>query len=673
MSMDCVRCKTAHGWWLAVLVAISGQVVECAPKPEPRHWAYQKPVRPKLPAHAGAAHPIDAFIKAALAQKSLALAEPAEPGIVLRRLSLSLIGLPPTLAELNEFESAYQAEPSRAVRLAVDRLLASPHFGERWARPWLDAARYADSHGFQRDDLRDLWPFRDWVIRALNENMPFDQFTIQQIAGDLLVGKKREPRLSEDEITSLIATGFNRCTPTNVEAGSDQEEGRVNQVFDRVNTTATVWLGLTLECAQCHDHKYDPFNMRDYYNFFAFFNNTPRETELLNEKAQAALRFTGPYLQLPGKNSSADPNPESQDQQDDDPNGEQKKQGEIRHYRRTLVMQELDKPRASHVLNRGNFLEPREPVAAATPQLFSKVKEAPANRLGLAHWLVSPENPLTARVIVNRFWAELFGRGIVATPEDFGAQGDPPTHPKLLDWLAVEFVESEWDVKHILRLIVTSETFRQSARANAKAAGVDPANKLLWRYPRLRLDAEGVRDNALAITGLLSRKQFGPPVRPPQPDGLWRKVGGEAYSYQPSPGEDRYRRGIYAIRRRSALHPSFAAFDAPVRTACVVQRRLSNTPLQALALLNDPIYVEAAEAFGERLRNSEGEEMDRLRTGFRMCASRQPDSIELGALETLLRECSQAYRARGIDEPDRPAWTDVASALLNLDETICVP
>lgn len=633
------------------------------------HWAYKKPVRPKVPVIHDASHPVDAFIREALVRKGVAPSPPAEPGILLRRLSLALVGLPPTLTELDSFESNYDTDRSKAVRLAIDRLLASPQFGERWARPWLDAARYADSHGFQRDDLRDLWPFRDWVIRALNENMPFDQFTIRQIAGDLLVQRAADRPLTDDETALLVATGFNRCAPTNVEAGTDQEEGRVHQVFDRVNTTATVWLGLTLECAQCHDHKYDPFTMRDYYGVFAFFNNTPRETELLNEKAQAALRFTGPYLEL-RNDPATSPDIEISDE---NPNGAPSKKGDIRHYLRTLVMQELDSPRGSHVLNRGDFLQPGEAVAPATPKLFDKLPEAPANRLGFAQWLVSPQNPLMARVIVNRFWAEMFGRGIVGTPEDFGSRGDPPTHPELLDWLAVEFEQSGWNVKHMLRLIATSETFQQSARVRSDAARLDPANQLLWRYPRLRLDAEGIRDNALAIAGLLSLKQFGPPVRPPQPDGLWRKVGGDAYNYQPSPGEDRYRRGIYVIRRRSALHPALAAFDAPARTACVVQRSVSNTPLQALVLLNDPVYVEAASALGELIRRSPGMDADRLRMGFRICTSRHPEPIELDALTQLLSDSRQAYAERNLTRPNRRAWMDVAAALLNLDETVCIP
>lgn len=639
-------------------------------EPTLSHWAFQYPVRSDLPPSSKPMHPVDAFIVDRLDQVDLTLSVTASPEVLLRRLSLVLIGLPPSLAELDAFIVDYGRNRNAAIETAVDRLLASPHFGEHWARPWLDAGRYADSHGFQRDDLRDLWLYRDWVIRALNNNMPFDRFTIEQLSGDILVGQSPLDELSREEIDLFTATGFHRAAPTNVEAGTDQEEARVNQVFDRVNTTSMVWLGVTMECAQCHDHKYDPFSTQDYYSLFAYFNNLPQETELLNEKSRAALRFKGPYLTLPGE-VIANTDPQDPDQSTKE--GKRKK-GEIRHYHRTLILQDSE-PRETHVLNRGSFLDPGKAISPATPELFSSLADNPTNRLGLARWLVSDANPLTARVMVNRFWAELFGGGIVSTPEDFGIKGEPPTHPGLLDWLAVEFVESGWDVKHLLRLIVTSRTFQQGAAINqdATAAHVDPLNKLLWRFPRQRLSAEAVRDNALAVSGLLSRKQFGPPVRPPQPDGLWRKVGGEAYQYTVSEGEDRYRRGIYSIRKRSGVNPSFSAFDASARTACVVQRRISNTPLQALTLMNDPVYVEAAKRLGDKLGAGDGDIDDRIARGFRLCTGRSPTNAERQALRTLLHESRAAYEMRNEEQPGSAAWTDVATALLNLDETITIP
>ena len=661
------------------------------PKREPKrwHWAYLPPERPPVPRVAEpVGNPVDAFVVRRLAERGLQLSAPASPEVILRRLSLTLVGLPPAPEELDRFVLQYRENPQQAVRQAVDRLLASPRFGEHWARWWLDAARYADSHGFQRDDLRDLWPYRDWVIRAFNANMPFDRFTVAQLAGDLLVAQRRKAplkiekrelpppaekhihylcgQLTPEEADLLVATGFHRCAAVNVEAGTDPEEERVRQVVDRVNTTGMVWLGVTMECAQCHDHKYDPFTMKDYYRLFAYFNNTPRETEF-SSKNGTTVFFQGYYAdlsQVPQYASVADPPwPE-------------KIKGEvpIRHQARSLVMYELPQPRKTHVLLRGVFGNLGPEVQPGTPEFFDSLPDAPANRLGLARWLVSRHNPLTARVIVNRLWAEMFGRGLVSTVEDFGTRGEYPTHPELLDWLAVEFVESGWNVKHMLRLMATSRTFLQKAAArNARAGQVDPQNRLLWHYPRRRLDAETVRDNALAVAGLLSSKMFGPPVRPPQPAGLWIKQGGDRYHYRPSQGEDRYRRGIYVIRRRTTPHPWLTAFDSPDRIACTVKRRTSNTPLQALVLLNDPVFVEAAQALARQMQQAASQDVDRLRWGFRRATSRWPEEQELAVLRDLLQQSRQAYRQRGVKDWQKKAWTDVAQVLLNLDETVSIP
>ncbi len=661
------------------------------PAVEPRrwHWAYLPPKRPAVPHVAGKTNnPIDAFVLRRLRAAGLSLSPAAAPEAILRRLSLSLVGLPPGPGQLDRFLVRYEHNPQQAVQEAVDRLLASPRFGERWARWWLDAARYADSHGFQRDDLRDLWPYRDWVIRAFNANMSFDRFTVAQLAGDLLVAEKTGQKLhlqrcklpppaeeqihylcgelNEELADLLVATGFHRCAAVNVEAGTDPEEERVRQVVDRVNTTGMVWLGVTMECAQCHDHKYDPFTMKDYYQLFAYFNNTPRETEF-SRKNRTTVFFQGYYVDLsdvPKYAFAADPPwPE-------------KIEGEvpIRHQARSLVMYELPQERRTHILLRGVFGNLGPEVRPDTPDFFDKLAQAPRNRLGLARWLVSRHNPLTARVIVNRLWAEMFGRGIVGTLEDFGTRGEMPTHPELLDWLAVEFVESGWNIKHMLRLMATSRTFLQGAAAQgARGQQVDPQNRLLWHFPRRRLDAEAVRDNALAVAGLLSAKMFGPPVRPPQPKGLWAKVGGDRYRYQPSPGEDRYRRGIYVIRRRTTPHPWLTAFDSPDRIACTVERRVSNTPLQALVLLNDPVFVEAAEALGRRMQQAGSTDEDRLRWGFRLATSRWPRPQELAVLRRLLDRSRRAYRQRQAPRAESLAWTDVAQALLNLDETISIP
>lgn len=525
----------------------------------PIHWAYVGPQRPPLPAVADPGWcrtPIDFFVHAGLAEHGLQPAPAADPEVWLRRVGLDLIGLPPTVEEVD----AFLADPSPAAReRVVERLLASPHFGERWAQPWLDAARYGDSTGYHDDDLRASWAYRDWVIAALNADMPFDQFTIEQVAGDLLPDATLQQR---------IATGFHRAAPCNLEAGTPPEARRTAQIFDRVNVTATVWLGSTLECARCHDHKHDPFSQRDYYRLFAYFNSTPDETGGGGGEGRSLMG--GPTLAV---GSST-----------------------------TFVMQELGTPRPTRILLRGDYETPGVAVEPGLPKaLPAGVAAQPANRLGLARWLVDPANPLTARVTVNRWWAELFGRGLVATVEDFGTHGDRPTHPQLLDWLAVELVENGWSMKRTLRQIVLSATYAQSAATTPAQRESDPDGRWLSRAPRLRLPAETIRDNALAIAGVLTAGTGGPPAYPPQPDGLWWIRDGKSPVYRTSSGTDRYRRGIYTVWRRLSLHPGLSAFDAPDRTACCAQRVRTNTPLQALALLNDPAHMEAAFALAQRL------------------------------------------------------------------------
>jgi hypothetical protein len=766
------------------------------------HWSYVPPVRPAVPA--GARSPIDAFVLAKLQEANLKPSPPAPLETIIRRLYLDLTGLPPSPAEV----AAFVDQSDQSYEQLVDSLLASDQFGVRWARPWLDLARYADSHGFQRDDIRDIWAYRDWVVDALNANMPFDQFTLEQIAGDLL------PNATPSQI---IATGFHRCTPTNVEAGTDPEESRINQVIDRVNTTGAVWLGTTLECAQCHNHKYDPFSQRDYYSLLAYYNNTEMEADRTKASVPGSIQFKGSPYQLadpareqqraklsaevkaldkqiaaettttatqpansaitvlkpetfltdsaaetelqadgstlltgpvpekdiytlesslptgslnglflealthpsipgdgPGRGGAARPNfvlntfdcmlttpdgktqplkfraahadysqtgyevanmvkktgkaawaigrefgqphwaafelekalqiaagtkltvrmeqnfgnglvigclrlstitgdvvaslPEAEESVEtakknptlvklEKQRAALQKQLAALKPASTEVMRELPQPRMTAIFKRGVFTDPAAPVTATTPSVFSAKASGPPNRLTLAKWLASRDNPLAARVTVNRWWAELFGQGIVTTLEDFGIKGAPPSHPELLDWLAVEFMESGWDMKHVLKLIVMSESARQSAQRPDKADAVDPANALLSYFPRFRLDAEGIRDNALAIAGLINVKQGGVPIRPPQPDGLWKKVGGQQYNYVVSPGSEKYRRGLYVVLKRGSPYPSFMNFDASARMACVVRRSRSNTPLQALTLLNDPVYVEAAKAF----------------------------------------------------------------------------
>ena len=682
------------------------------------HWAYVVPERPALPVVEDIGwprNPIDRFVLAKLEANGLAPSGEADRGTLLRRVSLDLTGLPPTPAELTAF---LEDDSADAYEKVVDRLLVSPSFGERWARPWLDLARYADSHGFQRDDLRSIWPYRDWVIRALNSNMPYDQFTIEQIAGDLL------PAATQDQI---IATGFHRCTTANVEAGTEPEETRVNQVLDRVNTTGTVWLGSTLECAQCHDHKYDPFSQQDYYSFFAYFNGTEIEAERSNPKAPGSIKFLGGNMSFPDdpdyceerdelqaslarmerqiervesirrrKPVVAEKFPSEKKETANDDSMKTLRERRDRIARRlknlkppsTLVMKALETPRDTFIFAKGVYTNPTEQVVAATPALFPAAS-GPPNRLTLAKWLVSRENPLAARVAVNRWWLEIFGRGLVTTPEDFGLKGAPPTHPDLLDWLAVEFMDAGWDRKHILRTIVTSATYRQASSVTPELLDRDPDNALYARGARFRLDAEAIRDQALAIAGLLSHKQFGEPIRPWQPEGLWAKVGGAAAdkNYVVSPGEDAYRRGVYVVIKRASPYPSFTTFDATARLTCAVERSRSNTPLQALVLLNDGVYVEAAFAFARRILMEQPQSSldDRLVYAMRLCLCREPSSRELAILRNLydkqyeaasadVRRTKTLLKETSVPDSATPtelaAWYAVATTLLNLDETI---
>ena len=701
--------------------------------PQQKHWAYVAPVRHAPPVDSSqdvrVIDPtIDGWIVAAHKDEGLQFAPVAKKSQLIRRLSFDVTGLPPSAEAVAAFEADDRDD---AYESLVDEFLQSDEFGVRWARMWLDLARYADSHGFQRDDLRDMWAYRDWVVNALNEDMPFDRFTVTQIAGDLL------PEANE---ATRIATGFHRCAPTNVEAGTDPEESRINQVFDRVNTTGAVWLGVTLECAQCHDHKYDPFSQEEYYRFAAFFNSTEAEAERANPKVPSSIKFIGPSMNLShdpwvterksisqslsdarkdvkkfkgGKTEKDGIRDESeqpttcggetlvgqQDQQDDADVRLKAMEKKVRQLQnklasipkaKTLVMQERADPRETFVFNRGDFTDPSKQVEAGIPIVLGGRNNGPANRLMLAKWLVSQDNPLTARVFVNRVWFEIFGQGVVTTLEDFGVKGERPTHPELLDSLAVEFMEDGWSLKKLVRRIVTSRTYRQSSTVTSDKRLQDIQNKWLARGPRFRLDAEGIRDNALAIAGLLSTEKGGPSIHPPQPDGLWSKVGGQKYKYQVSPGEQQYRRGIYVVLKRGSPYPSFVTFDASERMTCVTRRSRSNTPLQSLVLLNDPVYTDAAFAFGRRMLSESPNDTDtsRIDYGFRIAVSRQPTAREVNLLQKLLNSERKALIANpekveaimkdhsaidiqaSMDSNELAAWYVIAATLLNLDETI---
>jgi hypothetical protein len=648
------------------------------------HWAFQKPRRPVAPNVKNARwtrNAIDFFILARLEREGLAPSPEADRYTLIRRLSLDLIGLPPTPQEGDAF--AADRSPDAYEKL-VDRLLASPRFGEKWARMWLDVARYADSAGYGSDPLRpNLWPYRDWVIHAFNTDLPYDRFLIEQIAGDLLPNPTQEQK---------VATAFHRNTMTNTEGGTDREEFRTAAVKDRSITTAQAVMGLTLGCAQCHSHKFDPITNREFYRFMAFFNQTEDNDQpderptmpLLSEAQQNRMAALKAEIATLEKTPPATPEAKAE---------MEKKRKALAEIKPTNlpVMKELptEKRRPSHVLVLGNFLLKAEPVEPGVPAAFHKMPAgAPMNRLGLAQWLVSRDNPLTARVAVNRLWAQLFGTGIVETEEDFGQQGALPSHPELLDWLAVEFMDRGWDIKGLLKLIVTSATYRQSSRVDPIVWERDPRNRLLSRYPRRRLAAENVRDQALALSGLLSDKIGGPSVFPPQPSGLWQAAFNGERNYPTSTGEDRYRRGLYTFWRRTVPPPSLATFDAPSREICTLRRIHTNTPLQALVTLNDPAYVEMAQAMGRRIVKEGGATVDsRIRYGLRLALSRPPRDAQTAPLRTLYAQEVARYRSdpeaarklatdplgplpAGMDPAEMAAWTVLSNVLLNLDSVL---
>lgn len=888
-----------------------------------QHWAYVPPIRPQPPAVPGDSSPnaIDAFVAAKLAEKGLHFSPTAPLPILVRRVYLDLTGLPPSVDEVDYWVEQLRPETKgernrddineSALARLVDSLLASPRYGERWTRRWLDLARYADSNGYQADQYREVWPYRDWVINAINNDMPFDQFTIEQIAGDLLPNATTSQK---------IATGFNRLTTCNVEAGVDPEENRTNQVIDRVNTTATVWLGSTLECAQCHNHKYDPLSQRDYYQFFAYFNNTPLEVE----GDGVTYNFTGPKMELPlseeklakqrdirnqlviekrrlakittqrkaefsewlanvaveqvgepdwqvleisqfassggssheiladgsvlvkgerpdkdnytvtvqcategvtafrletltheslpgngpGRHDPERPNFVVYEMTVDSNIGDEVASVELssatadfsqdrwpvsalidgkpetgwainpqfgkdhvavirtsqplkgsnnstltfrfdQHYggcrtigrlrlsatssklraqklpaaiaklvalpakkrtkkqlvqletyflelddeyekvqkqiktlesqlaavkpTTTLVMVE-GKPRKTHIFKRGDFLNLGDAIQPATPQrLTFGERSSDPSRLGLANWLASEQNPLTARVAVNRWWGEFFGVGLVRTQEDFGTQGERPTHPQLLDWLATELMTNGWSRKAIHRQIVLSRVYRQTSRVAIEDIERDPNNRWLSRGARFRMPAEMIRDNALAIAGVITHKVGGPPVFPPQPPNVWRHVGRNAPKYETDVDEDRFRRGLYVFWRRSAPYPSFTNFDAPDRAACTPERPRTNTPLQALTLLNDPVFVEAARELAVRVLNEKPDDSakDQISYAMRLAIARQPTEFELSHLLTVYeRELTAGLKSSPAAKAKADALFFVATIILNLDETI---
>ncbi len=628
------------------------------------HWAFVAPARPPVPP--GARHPIDAFLRRRLAQEALSPSPMADAVTRIRRVTLDLTGLPPTPAEVDAFVA--DARPDAWERL-VERLLASPHHGERWARWWLDGARYADSNGYSIDGPRSVWPYRDWVVRALNADLPFDAFTRWQVAGDRIAAA--DPGLGTDP---LVASGFNRNTQINHEGGIDPEQFRIESAIDRVNTTAAVWLGVTMGCAQCHDHKFDPFTQRDYFGLFAYFNSTDNDGHGASDYAA-----TGPSVPLPSpeelpameawqrefarlRTESASATGAEATRLKAELAAHRKKKPPVAE---TLVMREATNARPTVIFVKGDFTRPGAPVTAATPESLPgrRVAADRPDRRQLADWLVSPANPLTARVLVNRVWQVYFGRGLVETENDFGTMGAPPSHPDLLDWLAVDFREHAWSLRHLHRTIVTSAAYQAAATADAGTLARDPRNRWFGRQTRLRLEAEQVRDNALAISGLLDRRIGGPPVFPPQPEGLGAFTQ-DRREWRASTGGDRVRRALYTQVQRATLHPAMAVFDAPDTFTTCTRRLRSDTPLQALMLLNDPAFHEIAVAFAARLARTEGTDRDRIALGCRRAFGRGPDAHESARLLELLA----AERSAGSGE--HGAWLAVARVLLNLDVTI---
>lgn len=661
-----------------------------------KHWSLIPPVHPspaEVEDDGWPTNDVDRFILARLERAGIKPAPRAERRVLIRRVYLDLIGLPPSPAEVAAFVE--DTGPGGYGRV-VDTLLDSPHFGERWGRHWLDAARYADSSGYSEDSPRSIWPYRDWVIDALNGNMPFDTFVVEQLAGDLLASASLSQR---------IATGFHRNTMTNEEGGIDLEEFRVHAVIDRVNTTGSVLLGLTVGCAQCHDHKYDPISQEEFYGLFAFFNNDDeidlrvssdetvarrKRMDVEVARLEDALRT---YVNERQPRWEAGLNPAklagySADVQtalstargERDPRQillaadrfirENERatilRDDFERYRddlpeiyETMVLAALEGGRETRFLTMGDYTQPGRVVTAKVPAVLHALdSSAGGTRLDLARWIVDPANPLTARVTVNRMWQQLFGRGIVETENDFGTQGSLPSHPKLLDWFAAEFVARGWDVKGLIRLMVSSSTYCASSNARPELFESDPANRLWGKQTRLRLDAEIIRDSGLVVSGLLNRSIGGPSVYPPQPDGVMN-YGRLKHAWDTDEDWRRYRRGMYTYYWRGTPHPALTVFDAPRAFTTCTRRQRSTTPLQALTLLNDEQFHEMAQGLALRLSSASGSDADRIALAFNWCLGRDATATETGVIAKLLGASSDVNR-----------WEPVARVMLNLDEFI---
>ena len=684
-----------------------------------KHWAFVAPKRPELPTvqqDGWVRNPIDRFVLARLQREKLSPSPTARRETLIRRVTLDLTGMPPTPEEV----AAFLADKSpSAYEKVVDRLFQSSGFGERMVWEWLDAARYADTNGYQGDPTRTMYFWRDWVIAALNGNMPFDQFTIEQLAGDLL------PKPSQDQ---LVATGFHRNHMINGEGGRIAEESRVDYVQDRVETTGTVWMGLTFNCCRCHDHKYDPILQKEYYQFSAYFNSvdetgrndarglanpiitlsSPEQKQQLqklrtaeaeaNKKRDEVIKQARVRLD-DAKKVDADPQVVAAKKEAEA--AKKKREGYERSFSRTMVMRDRAKPRETFILVRGAYNKYADKVAHGVPSILPPLPEsAAANRQTLAKWLVEPAHPLTARVTVNRYWQMFFGVGLVKTTENFGLQGDLPSHPQLLDWLATEFIspsvaqpsvknshaDNAWNVKHMLRLIVTSATYRQSSKVKPALLERDPENRLLARGSRFRLPSWMIRDQALAASGLLVERVGGPPVKGYQPAGIWEEATFGKIRYQQDKGEALYRRSLYQFWRRIVGPTIF--FDVARRQTCEVKVARTNTPLHALVTLNDVTYVEAARALAQRILLTPNQtDAARIAEAFRRLTAREPNPLELAVFTRRLKTLREHYKndpdaakkliAVGeskadekLDATELAAFTGITTIILNLDETI---
>lgn len=646
-------------------VAIIKQWIEEGAKYE-KHWAFVPPVKQEAPKVKNKDWPIseiDFFVLKQMERHGLTPNEEADKERLLRRISLDITGLPPTPEEIDSFVNNTSPD---AYEKKIDELLSRPAYGERMAIPWLDVARYADSHGYQDDNYRTQWPWRDWVIHAFNENMPYDTFVTWQLAGDLLPDATKE---------QILATGFNRNHKITEEGGVIDEEYRVEYVVDRTNTLGTAFLGMTIECAKCHDHKYDPVSQKDFFQLSAFFNSIK----------EVGLEATVGGPETFAKNPRMDITKE-------DLEGVLNFMNKVdTHNLQVSVMKDLDTVRKTYVLSRGVYDQHAEEVTVGTPaSIMAYPDSLPKNRLGLSEWLFHPQNPLTARVFVNRVWQEMFGRGIVKTSGDFGMQGDLPTNPALLDWLAVDFRENGWNIKRLIKQICMSATYRQSSIASPEKRKADPENIYLSYAPRIRMNAEMIRDLVLSSSGLLQPVIGGPSVKPYQPPGLWEMATsgrGLLSTYKQDHGEKLYRRGMYTFIKRTVPPPGMMIFDASNRDLCEVKRSRTNTPLQALIMMNDPTVLESAVALADLLTAKKTNATASLTDAFMRIVNRRPDKKELDILLGYWKEQDEyfkthpeiieqvvtkvgEYKLKHPPSPDMAAMARTIQVIYNMDEAI---